>query len=523
MSFGCPENLAIVRPVPKRNFSTNPLAASDPEGYTEYMPNLMKEIQTLGINSFFPPNFTLNFIPLLPPPPGATAIEIATHAAQVRANELADYEFPSVNLLLAQDLNSRLAISNAARQPDGTYPPGTVIFTRSDNATLISVNLSFTIEENARTREIELIGPFLLKMKDSITVQLSTAIDAASVSDRAIPRRKNSVLRKAIQYLEIVGRGSADTYNPILVKRFNDIGTATNAEEALMVLDQMDMVRTDFKSYVANHPGAVPYDPPDQVLIYAIIYRFQKDTDKLNSVRRKYQKKFDDPTTAYNYAADSMEMRIELSKRTLRPNVISSPNPPNPQSSNYASIAPYKPFETTHAYNHPPAVDFTDLNTQIQYNYQANLPTPYHQSSYQQGYYLPPPIDRLPTPTFQPSATTTYPYSRPSAAWPQSSVGSPQSQLPLGQAARCRTFPFCSFLNCKFAHCDDHGLPNPQLTAIQDESYRQQTLVPPGIRWEPDASLRARLEAILSSSTPLPPANGETPLKRQRYGPGPGV
>ena len=86
------ECLQIVRPLPKRDFSINQLAVS--------------KINTLGIDFFFfPTGFTLNFVPILPPAAGATPAEIAARAALVLVHELADYEFPSANLCLAQELN----------------------------------------------------------------------------------------------------------------------------------------------------------------------------------------------------------------------------------------------------------------------------------------------------------------------------------------------------------------------------------------------------------------------------------
>ena len=216
MSFACPDDLPLVQAIPKRDFLVHQLAASDPEGYTDFMPSLMTEIGTLGIDYFFPPGFTLNFVPIQAPEPGATPAEIAAHAALVLVHELADYESPSQNLLLARDLNQKLTNWNLARLPDGTRPPGTVPFTAEDNAMLISVNSSCTIEENLRISGITLIGPFLVKLKNQITPQLSIALDAITKSDRLVPRRKNGILRKAILYLEIVCSGSADTYHPIL-------------------------------------------------------------------------------------------------------------------------------------------------------------------------------------------------------------------------------------------------------------------------------------------------------------------
>ena len=110
MAFGCPDDLQVVPPLPKRYFSLNPLVASDPEGYTDFMPSLMTEINTLGIDYFFPPGFTLNFVPIFPPVAGATPVKIAAHAALVLVHELADHEFPSTNLRLAKELNQRLSI-----------------------------------------------------------------------------------------------------------------------------------------------------------------------------------------------------------------------------------------------------------------------------------------------------------------------------------------------------------------------------------------------------------------------------
>ena len=165
--FACPENLSLVQHIAKRNYSTHPLAASDPEGYTEFMPDLMNEIETLGINRYFPPGFTLNFVPPVDPGPLATPLAQAEYQAKVDAIEIADYEFPSNNFIIARDLNTRLRNYNSARLPDGTYPPAIIHFTPGDNAMLISVNSSLTIEEGYK--ELELLGPFLIKLKNSLT------------------------------------------------------------------------------------------------------------------------------------------------------------------------------------------------------------------------------------------------------------------------------------------------------------------------------------------------------------------
>ena len=87
----------------------------------------------------------------------------------------------------------------------------------------------------------------------------------------------------------------------------------------------------------------------------------------------------------------------------------------------------------------------SDYNTQYFYNSNAHALRYDPYATFQHGFAMNPLPDRQPTPTYQPNLPHIYPYSRPNPAWIQNPPG---SQLP-GQAARCRTFPFCTFLNCK--------------------------------------------------------------------------
>ena len=62
-----------------------------------------------------------------------------------------------------------------------------------------------TLEEKRREKEKDLIGPFLLTLKATLTPELGSSVDTAAKSDRpGVPRRKNSTLRKILQYLKLV-------------------------------------------------------------------------------------------------------------------------------------------------------------------------------------------------------------------------------------------------------------------------------------------------------------------------------
>ena len=58
-----------------------------------------------------------------------------------------------------------------------------------------------TLEEKRREKEKDLIGPFLSRLKATLTPELGSSVDTAAKSD---PRRKNSTLRKILQYLKLV-------------------------------------------------------------------------------------------------------------------------------------------------------------------------------------------------------------------------------------------------------------------------------------------------------------------------------
>ena len=263
------------------------------------------------------------------------------------------------------------------------------------------------------------------------------------------------------------------------MKRFSNIGAARNAGEGLMVLDQFDTTHTILHSYNDTHPNALPHIPSNKELFVAVFFRFQPD-ERLNACAKIWQKKFDDPTTVYIWAVESLELRQELAKRKLRANVITSPNPPPPRSNMAAGMSD-QIIDSTMAFSGlPPIPDFTNPNTQYQYNYQvANQQLEAATTYMQYGLFLDTPNERQPTPTFQSNQSQVYPYSRPNPAWPQNTNGSDQP--------RCRSFPFCTWRNCNFIHTED-----PVLVAIQEESYRQQLTTIPGQTWFPDATLIAR-------------------------------
>ena len=177
--FAQPENNAIVKFRVKRNFITHPLAASDPEGYTEYMPDLMHQIETLSINNYFQRNFSINFVPLVAPPFGSTPVVIAAHAALVKENETFDYEMPSQNAIALDILNQRLITYTLAQLPDGTFPPGTRPFNERNTANMTLFTAACTLEEKRREKEKDLIGPFLLMLKFTLTPELGSSVDTA--------------------------------------------------------------------------------------------------------------------------------------------------------------------------------------------------------------------------------------------------------------------------------------------------------------------------------------------------------
>ena len=152
-------------------------------------PNL-KTIETLGINRYFPKGFTLNFVPLVPPPVGSTPEVIAAHELLVREEEIADYELPSLNASALASLNHKLLTYMVAQLSDGTYPAGTVIFTKADTANMALMTAQCTLEEKRFEKEIDLIGPFLLKLKSTLSPELASSVESTSKSDRKLQDAK---------------------------------------------------------------------------------------------------------------------------------------------------------------------------------------------------------------------------------------------------------------------------------------------------------------------------------------------
>ena len=88
---------------------------------------------------------------------------------------------------------------------------------------------------------------------------------------------------------------------------------------------------------------------------------YKTDSDKLNSICRIYTNKFEFITAINNNPVDARW-------------IFTSSNPLNTNSSSYAmaNLNAY-PLDITLAFKHPPAINFSDNNIQIHYNYLTNL------------------------------------------------------------------------------------------------------------------------------------------------------
>ena len=240
---------------------------------------------------------------------------------------------------------------------------------------------------------------------------------------------------------------------------FNIIGAASTPTEA-----SLKYAWTIYMSYDKFHPNKVPYVPSIKMFFQAFVYRLQPEP-VLDHVAKHFRKMFDDETSYYDYNKEILYLRSELSKRIITTTDYSDPS-----------------FQSSYA-----LVDFNDRSTQHSYNMSSAF-------------------GRTPTPTHQPNPTVPYQYTKPNPNWPQN-----PGYTNRYQQAKCRDFPFCTFVKCSFAHLDEKGMENDKLTGIQDDPYRQQPTQDLMTRCD---EYRATLPA--SEKTTL---STENPTKKPRYGP----
>ena len=537
MNFACPTSLTLAVAQKRRNFTTEPLQANDPTGYTEYLPETWTELINLGITRYFPPNWTL--IPEVPLilPAGATPTVLANHIALVaeRLRIKTKYDYVNVPPAVAriEALDRKLEAFNLASDllpPGGVINPD-LIFTVVDTQMMLAMNSSLAKHEGIQSKELTDVGAYLTNMKHTLSPFLAQLIDKNSKSDRPEPRSKNGILRLVLLEFEILCRGDSNTYNTIISGMFNSIGKADNVEQANFVLDQMDYTRNIYQAYIDSHPGQAEFIPTDKQYLYAICYRLSNSDSKLRELRKILEKLFKNPSTVYNYDDTVKELRIESGTQHIMiggGTSLTTGSPSNNQISQLSmDVSPPR----------QQSLDYQSMyNLQNQFGYAAGIPqNQFHypvgisqnQSSYvsgnphtQSGFAATDPhygyfMERPPTPSPQPIPNANYGFSQPNPNWPQQFR--PTNPLP-PQSKTCDYFPFCTYRQCRYSHKDSEGLDNPQLDAIQFDAYTSLAQSPPGTKWVVPPELKARFDALVAARPAhLRPLSTGPPVKKARH------
>jgi hypothetical protein len=503
MNFGMPRALDFAVERKRPNFELVPLAANDPLRYTYYLAYIMTMIVAKGLKKFFPPGWSLNPLPpLVMPPVGPLMGPYLVSVAALNAS-ITRYDFysPSQSRLRYDTLEAKLnahsenLVNQAAGHPDDHSPQ----FTAADQGIMDTCLSVLAMETTADQKEMDVVGEFLIFIKNTVSLSLGQLIDTCSISDRpGVERRHNYILRSFLQKQETLCRGNLKTYNAVLHEIFNSIGKAETPLQCTFVLDQVDYFRNILNAYVELHPGAIPQLPTDEDFLNSIFYRL-KNAGKLHDLHKLLKKVLD--SDAIDYVATMEDLRLAL--QSNKPNIFDPTTLPtystssekigspslftNSQASASASSSSYDSFvETYLSLPHGQALAF--------HQHQANL-----------GF------GGTPVPSPQPVANPLYPGA---PAWQSS---------PQKLSARCNFYPLCTWLNgpsgCKFQHLDVHGAKDPVLEQIQDEASASQRAFPTSSlsQWRPSPELLAKTLAALSRNPADPLAMTEMASKRARF------
>ena len=220
------------------------------------------------------------------------------------------------------------------------------------------------------------------------------------------------------------------------------------------------------------------------------------------------EKLFKNPSTVYNYDDTVKEFRIESGTQHIMISEGTSLTTRSP-SNNHISL-----FMDVSSPRRQ-SLDYQSINNlQNQFGYAAGIPqnqfhypveisqnqssyvsgNPHTQSGFaagdlHYGYFM----ERPPTPSPQPIHNANYGFSQPNPNWPQQFR--PTNPLP-PQSKTCDYFPFCTYHQCRYTHKDSEGLDNPQLDAIQFDTYTSLAQSPPGTKRVVLPELKARFDAL---------------------------
>jgi hypothetical protein len=160
--------------------------------------------------------------PLVMPPAGDLAAMLAYLTAVATRESLEskfDYFMPSPSKIRFDQLESKMSADtiNQLNVAAGLPDDGSPIFVAADQVFMTTCLGVVALETKADQKEIDLIGDFLILVKNTVSLSLGQLIDSASESDRpGIERRPNYVLRTFLEKQEPLCRGNSKNYQGVL-------------------------------------------------------------------------------------------------------------------------------------------------------------------------------------------------------------------------------------------------------------------------------------------------------------------
>ena len=201
MNFGTPAHLDFAIERKRPDFVQSPLCANEALRYTYYLAFIQTLMAAKGIKRYLPPNWSLMPTPpLVMPPAGDPAMPAylaAVAAKEVLARKF-DYFMPSPSKTRFDQLESKMNSDtmNQLNIAAGIPNDGSPRFVAADQVFMTTCLGVVALETKFDQKETDVIGDFLLLVKNTVSLSLGQLIDAASETDRpGFERRPNYVLR----------------------------------------------------------------------------------------------------------------------------------------------------------------------------------------------------------------------------------------------------------------------------------------------------------------------------------------
>jgi hypothetical protein len=501
MNFGMPRNLDFAVERKRPNFEQVPLCANEPLRYTFYLASILTMMVAKGIKKHFPRNWSLiPELPLVPVPAGDPAHNdfLAAVAAREASARKYDYNYPSPSKARFEMLEAKMNAdtNNQANILAGLLTDGSPRFSTADQTLMATCLGVVNLENKMDQKEIDVVGEFLIFVKNTVSLSLGQLIDTSSESDRpGVERRPNYVLRTFLQRQEPLCRGNSKSYITVLQAIFDGIGKAETVLQATYVLDQVDYFRNIFDSYMDLHPGAITQIPTDEDYLNSIFYRL-KNAGKIHDLHKLLKKVLDSNNIDYR---DTMsELRLALQNN--KPNIFEPSTLPSysvsAEKSDSTSVFSHSQTSNSSIWSPNSSSGNDDF-------FQSYLSLPhaqvlaFHQQQANLGF------GGTPVPAPQPLANPPYPGT---PSWQSRPPLPPTSSSSSGRG-KCNAYPLCAWRGqdgsgCRFLHLDVNGMKNPVLEQIQADAVSSQNLMDPTVRnqWKPSQDLVNRTISALSSN-----------------------